>query len=90
MVLCAGSIFGDGRIVGQSSAEACSQISCSPGDWPDDVVQKLAGINHHHVWSIWSHDRDDTERLDEHRLVRAGGTGLEDIGYINGALLPHD
>ena len=96
MVLCAGSIlvisveqndfFGDRRIVGQSSAEACSQVSCSPGDWPDGVVQKLAGINQHHVWSTWSHERD-TERLDEHGLVtlplkqpysttRAGGTGL--------------
>ena len=87
--------FADRRIVGQSSAEACSQVSCSPGDWPDDVVQKLAGINQHHVWSTWSHDRD-TERLDEHRLVTLPQAAvlndqgrrdwtqfkLEDIGYI--------
>ena len=113
MVLCAGSslvisveqndFYGDRRIVGQSNAEACSQISCSPGDWPGDVVQKLAGINQHHVWSTWSHDRD-TERLDEHGLVTLPQAAilidqgrrdwtqfkLEDIGYINAALLPHD
>ena len=78
MVLCAGSILvisveqndflGDRRIVGQSSAEACSQVSRSPGDWPDDVVQKLAGINQHHAWSTCSRDRN-TERLDGHGLV---------------------
>ena len=80
--------------MGQSSAEACSQVSCSLGDWPDDVIQKLTGINQHHVWSTWSRDRD-TERLDEHGLVtfpqaavlidhgRRDWTQfkLEDIGY---------
>ena len=113
MVLCAGSILvipveqndflGDRRVMGQSSAEACSQASSSPEDWSDDVVQKLAGINHHHVWSTWSRDRD-TERLDEHGLVTLPQAAvlvdqgrrdwtqfkLEDIGYINAALLPHD
>ena len=82
--------------MGQSSAEACSQASSSPEDWSDDVVQKLAGINHHHVWSTWSRDRD-TERLDEHGLVTLPQAAvlvdqgrrdwtqfkLEDIGYIN-------
>ena len=68
MILWAGSFLvisveqndflGDGRIVGQSSAEACSQVSCSPGDWPNNVVQELAGINQHHVWSTWSRDID--------------------------------
>ena len=53
---------GDRRVVGQSNA------ACSSGDWPDDVVQKLASINQHHVWSTRSRDRD-TERLDEHGLV---------------------
>ena len=85
MVLCAGSFFvmsveqndflGDKRVVGQSSAEACSQVSCSPGDWPDDMVQKLGGINQHHVWSTWSRDRD-TERLDEHGLVSLPQTAV--------------
>ena len=113
MVLCVGSIlvisveqndfFGDRRVVGQSSAEACSQVSCSPGDGPDNVVQKLASINQHHVWSTWGRDRN-TERLDEHGLVtfpqeavlidqaRRDWTQfkLEHIGYINAALLPHD
>ena len=45
------------RVVCQSNAEACSQVSCSPGDWPYDVVKKMAGINQHHVWSTWSRDR---------------------------------
>ena len=34
--------LGNRRIVGQSSAEACSHVSCSPGDWPDDVVVSWA------------------------------------------------
>ena len=113
MVLSAGSILvisveqndflGDRRVVGQSSTEACSQVSCSLGDCPDDVVQMLADINQHHVWSTWNRDRD-TERLDEHGIVtiplaavlidqgRRDWTQfkLEDIGYINAALLPHD
>ena len=93
-------LLGDRRVVGESSAEACSQVSCSPGDWPDDVLQKLAGINQHHVWS---RDRN-TERLDEHGLVTLPQAAvlidharrdwsqlkLEDIGYINVAPLPHN
>ena len=95
--------LGDRRVMGQSSAEACSQASCSPRDWSDDVVQKLAGINQHHVWSTWSRDRN-TERLDEHGLVTLPQAAVlidqgrrdwtqfkpEDIDYINAALLPHD
>ena len=83
MVLCAGSFvvisveqndfLGDRRIVDQSSAEVCSQVSCNPGDWPNDVVQELAGINQHHVWSPWSRVID-TERLDEHGLVTLSQT----------------
>lgn len=89
--------------MGQSNAEACSQVSCSPRDWPDDMIQKLATINQHHVWNRWSNDRD-TDRLDEHGLVTLPQTAilidqgwrdwtqfkLEDISYINVALLPHD
>ena len=55
------------------------------------------------MWSRWSHDRD-TDRLDEHGLVTLPQAAilvdqgwrdwtqfqLEDIGYINAALLPHD
>ena len=54
--------------MGQSNAEACSQGSCSPRDWQDDMIQKLATINQHHVWSRWSHDRE-TDRLEKHGLV---------------------
>ena len=78
MVLCVASFLvisveqnyflGDRRIVGQSSAEVCSQVSCNPGNWPNDVVQELAGINQHHVWSTSGRDIDN-ERLDEHDLV---------------------
>ena len=88
---------------GQSNAEVCSHVSCSPKDWPDDMIQKLATINLHHVWSRWSHDID-TDRLEEHGLVTLPQAAilvdqgwrdwtqfeLEDIGYINAVLLPHD
>ncbi len=59
--------LGGRRVVGQSNAEACSQVSCGPSDWPDDVVQQLPGVNQHHVWTRWSRDRD-TETFDEHGL----------------------
>ena len=77
--------------MGQSNAEACSHVSCSPQDWSDDMIQKLATINQHHiVWSRWSHDRD-TDRLDEHGLVTLPQAailvdqGWRDIGHINAA-----
>ena len=95
MVLCAGSILviyveqndflGDRRVMGQSSAEACSQVSCSLGDWPNDVIQKLNGINQHHVWSITVVTetlRDLTSTAlspflkQPYSSIRAGGTGL--------------
>ena len=63
--------------MGQSSAEACSQVSCGPGDWSDDVIQQLASVNQHHVWSRWSHDRD-TKTLDEHGLVNGVQSGRRD------------
>ena len=33
------------RIVGQSSAYACSQVSCSLSHWPDNVIQQLPGCH---------------------------------------------
>lgn len=51
MVLCVGSFLiisveqndflGDRRVVSQLSPKAYSQVTCTPGDWPDDVEQKL-------------------------------------------------
>ena len=74
--------LGDRRVVGQSIAEGCSQVSCRPADWPDDVVQRLAGINQHHVWSTWSRDRDTRRARPGHpssnsRTHRSGPEGLD-------------
>ena len=93
-ILCPGSFLvisveqndfrGDRRAVGQSSVEACSQVSCSPGDQSDDVVQKMAGINQHHVSSTRSRDRDrdltstalSPSIKQPYSSIRAGETGL--------------
>ena len=94
MILYAGSFLvisveqndflGDRRVVGHSNAETCSQVSCSPGHYPDDVVQKMAGIKQHHVWSTWSRDRErylmstalSTSLKKPYSTIRAGETGL--------------
>ena len=92
MFLCVGSILvisvehndflGDMRVVGQSSAETCSQVSCSPGDWPDDVVQKLVGITigAHGVVTETLRDLTSTALSpflkQPYSSIRPGGTGL--------------
>ena len=73
---------GDRRIVAQSSADACSQVSCSPGDWPDDVVQKLAGINQHmeswqRHWETWR--ARPCHPSSSSRTHRSGPEGLDSV-----------
>ena len=95
-------LLGDRRVRVSRMPKLAATSHVVPRTGPDDMIQKLATINLHHVWSRWSHDID-TDRL-EHGLVTLPQAAilvdqgwrdwtqfdLEDISYINAALLPHD